>query len=96
MTELEQLIAEAEPLRISDPDEKLGAIVDRINAIRNGAPMAMPAVVEGADAVYKPSGPDKLPNEEDERAILIASAKDRGIKVDKRWGIDRLREALNG
>ncbi len=86
MTELEQLIAEAEPLRIRDPDEKLGAIVDRINAIRNGSPMAMPAVVEGADAVESP----------DEKELLLSIAADRGIKVDKRWGIDRLREALNG
>lgn len=32
----------------------------------------------------------------DERAELLAQADAGGIKVDRRWGIDRLREAVNG
>ena len=32
----------------------------------------------------------------DERAELLAQAESGGIKVDRRWGIDRLREAVNG
>ena len=91
MTELEQLLAEAEPLRISDPDEKLGAIVDRINAIRNGAQSAPVAVVEGSDAVPPV---DPMPTEEDERAALLAAAEARGIKIDKRWATERILKAL--
>lgn len=91
MTELDQLIAEAEPLRLHDPDERLGAIVDRINAIRNGAQMAPAAVVEGADAL-PPADP--MPTEEDERAALIAAADARGIKIDKRWSTERILKAL--
>lgn len=32
----------------------------------------------------------------DERTALLAQAESGGIKVDRRWGIDRLREAVNG
>lgn len=31
---------------------------------------------------------------EDERALLLAEAERRGIPVDRRWGVARLREAL--
>lgn len=86
MTELEELIAAADLLRGNDPDEKLGAIVDRINAIRNGAPQTMPATVEGDDA--------REPTEEEERAELIAAAERRGIKIDKRWSTERIIKAL--
>lgn len=30
----------------------------------------------------------------DERALLILQAKDKGVKIDKRWGVEKLRAAL--
>ena len=50
------------------------------------------AAVEGAEA-----DPDPMDADGDgkvSKAELIAEAERRGVTVDRRWGVDRLREAL--
>jgi len=42
------------------------------------------------------NGPEEMPTEEfsDERADLIAECQARGIDIDKRWGVKKLRSLL--
>lgn len=61
--------------------------------------LAGPAgVIEGDDAPEEDAPPVAVSEPEDavaaEKAELIAEAKMRGIAVDGRWGVARLREAL--
>lgn len=59
------------------------------------------AVTDGGDIVITlpevaapaAPAPDPLPDDKD---ALVALAAERGVDIDKRWGVERLKEALGG
>lgn len=80
---------------VNNEDEELAALEAMDPAVRPPAPVDVGAMQRQIEALMaqvahltaKPEAPD-------ERAPMWAEAEERGIFVDKRWGIDRLRAAL--
>lgn len=63
-------------------------------AKRPGVPLRVIGIAP-ADVQPEPEAPAPEPMDPDaERVALLAEAEARGVHVDKRWGVARLREAL--
>jgi hypothetical protein len=72
---------------------KSGVIVQ--NAEEEAALLASGAVPALAAESVAPVEPTiTLSPDNDEKAVLLALAKERGIKVDARWGVEKIRAAM--
>lgn len=57
------------------------------------ASQVTPETPAGLKALVEPPAPAL--SQDEEKAILVEAADSRGIKIDKRWGLDRIKEELD-
>jgi hypothetical protein len=83
-----------DPKVLKDPYDRTVKPVVALPVVIVNSEEELDALRGGAAVVADGSGGTRVEAEEDVKAGLLVRADQLGVKVDKRWGVDRIRAAI--